>query len=1028
MSTFNLSIWAIRNGTLVGFFLVAICVAGLVSYLQLGRAEDPQFTIKVVNVVSVWPGASATEMRDKVADPVERTLQSIPFFDRIETYATPGFLAMQVWVKDNTPPHEVPESFYQVRKKLQDIGGTLPSGVHGPFVDDEFGDVDSILLSIVGDGATYRDLEDVAEDLRGTLLLQDEITKTRVYGILDQRIYVEYDDARLATLGITPESIFAALGNRSLVHDGGTLDNGSQRLRISLPERAVSVADIAATPVFAGGRVLQLGDIATVRASHDDSPDLIARHNGKAGVILGIVMKDGESLTRLSKIVDTTVSRFPLPAGIEIERVADQPKVVKSAIWEFSKAFAEALLIVLVVCFLVLGWRTGLIVASIVPIVLAMTFVAMNIMGIELHRVSLGALIISLGLLVDDAIIAIESMMKEMENGATPQDAAGAAWNSTAFPMLTGTIVTVIGFMPVGFAPSSTGEYMQSMFWVIAIALLASWLAAVVFTPWLGIKFLRTEHLHKPDSWGARAGARFTRIAEFCIGWSVDNCRLVIFSVVMLFGLACFGFVTVHKQFFPISERVELFVQLRLPEGSSIHASSAVAKEVELFLLEDPDVRTLSTYVGQGSPRFWLALNPALPNPAYAELVVQGRDLDSRERIKTKLETAFNEGLAAGARTRVVRFSFGPPVGYPVQFRLSGNDPQEMRRIGNEIRAIAAQDARLVDPHLNWNERTPAIRLEIDADRTLLLGLNEAEIAQRINLAVAGHTAAVLHDGTQTVDVVVRSAAAQRVDPAALSDLVISTRAGNPVPLSQVARIETVYEEPIIWQRSSALTLTIRADVVDGVQSPDVSTAIWRQLESVRNALPTGYHLDHGGEWEESMKANLSIAKVFPIVLLLMLSVIMIQVRSVSRMVLVLISAPLGMIGASFALNLFGAPFGFVALLGLLALSGMDIRSSLILVEQTDKNLRDGMAPREAIIKATLLRMRPVALTAGAAVLAMIPLSQSLFWGPMALAIMGGLFLATFMTLFFLPALYAAWFGRVPLADPNQGTVRRNRA
>ncbi|WP_424942400.1 efflux RND transporter permease subunit [Aliiroseovarius crassostreae] len=1010
MERFNLSTWAIRNGAVVGYFLVALCVAGLVSYLQLGRSEDPNYTIKVANVVSLWPGASAADMRDKVADPVEKKLQTVPYFDRIETYATPGYLAMQVWVKDHTPSHEVPESFYQIRKKLLDMKGALPAGVQGPFVDDEFGDVDSILLSISGDGANYRDLEIVGEELRSALLLHDEISKGRLYGQQDQRIYVEYDDARLGTLGVLPEMILQALRDRALTHDAGTLDNGAQRLRIALPEPATTLDEIRAIPIAIEGRVLQLGDIATVRAGYDDTPALLVRHNAALSVILGVVMAPGENLTQLDQIVDNTLRQFPLPAGIRIDRVADQPKVVKHAIFEFMRAFAEALLIVLSVCFVVLGWRTGLIVTMIVPVVLAITFIAMKMMGIELHRVSLGALIISLGLLVDDAIIAIESMLKEMEGGADPETAAGAAWRSTAFPMLAGTIVTAIGFMPVGFAPSSTGEYMQSMFWVIAIALLASWVAAVVFTPWLGTKLLRNHGTGASSGMKARVGVWLMGLAKRIISWAVDHARLVICVILLLFGLAGYGFVTVQKQFFPISERVELFVQLRLPEGSSIQASSAVAEEVETFLQGDTDIAALSTYIGQGPPRFWLALNPALPNPAYAELVVQGVDLEARERLKTRLETAFAKGLAAGARSRVIRFSFGPPVGFPVQFRLSGEDPQQLRRIGHQIRAVMAEDPRLVDPHLNWNERSPTLSLRIDADRARLLGVGEAEIARRLSLAVQGQTAAVLHNGAHNIDVVLRAARAQRVDPATLSDLVIATRAGQPVPLSQVARIVVTHEDPIIWQRSRAMTLTVRADVKDGVQPPDASAAIWRELAAIRNSLPPGVRLEHGGAWEESMKANISIAKVFPIVLLLMLSVIMIQVRSTSRMVLVLLSAPLGMIGASFALNLFGAPFGFVALLGLLALSGMDIRSSLILVEKVDANLRSGMAPREAIINATLVRMRPVVLTAAAAVLAMIPLSHSLFWGPMALAIMGGLLLATFMTLLFLPALYAIWF------------------
>lgn len=1026
MSSFNLSAWAVRHGALVGFFVVVLCLAGLDSYLRLGRSEDPDYAIKVVNVAATWPGASAQEMRDQVADPVEEKLQTIPYFDRIDTYATPGYVAMQVWVKDYTPPAEVPESFYQVRKKLLDMTGTLPAGVQGPAVDDEFGDVDSILLAIKGEGASFEDLENVADDLQIALQRHNEISKIRTYGKQERQIFVEYDDARLATLGVPPEAIAGALTDFSAMHNPGTLDNGQQRLRLSFAGAEGSVSVIRALPIVVGDTVLRLDDIATVRAGTQSPPRQMVRHDGKPSVVLGVVMAKGQNLSRIGGIVDQILSETPVPAGIEITRIADQPKVVDHAILEFMRAFFEALLIVLAVCFLVLGWRTGIVVALSVPVVLAITFIAMRAMGIELHRVSLGALIIALGLLVDDAVIAIESMLRGIEAGKARLEAAAMAWVSTAFPMLTGTLVTVIGFMPVGFAPSSTGEYLQSMFWVIAIALIASWVVAVTVTPWLGTLILSPHHAPPGKGRMARIQERTNDALRRIVNWSVDHSRKAILTILALFVISGLGFVTVQKQFFPISERVELFVQLRLPQGSSINESLDAAVEVERFLKDDPDATSVATYVGQGPPRFWLALNPALPNPAYAELVVLARDLEARERLKTRLEAAISDGLAGAARGRVIRFSFGPPVAYPVEYRLSGPDPQELRRIGEDIRRIMAADPRLVDPHMNWNELAPGLQLQVEPDRMRLLGLTFAELSKRVGMAVEGHTVATLRQGDQSTGIVMRAEGAQHDDPGRLQDIIVATVDGRPVPLSQVGRVIVTQEEPIIWQRSREETLTVAADVIDGVQGPDASSAIWRQLTQIRADLPPGYRLAQGGAWEESMKANDSIAKIFPGALLLMMAFIMVQVQSASRLALVLMSAPLGMIGASLALNVAGAPFGFVALLGLLALSGMDVRNSVILVDQVDANLRRGMAVRAAIVEATILRARPVALTAAAAVLALIPLSRSLFWGPMALTIMGGLCLATFMTIVFLPALYAFWFRksiRQQEAAPPTGTA-----
>lgn len=1006
---FNLSAWALRNGVLTGYFLAVICLVGTVCFLLLGRSEDPEFSIKVANVTAVWPGASADEMRERVADEIEAALHALPAFNRVETVVTPGFLAMQLWVHDATPPALVDEAFYQFRKTLNDLEPDFPAGLQGPHVDDEFGDVDSILYAVTTEGGTLADLEAVARSMRRAMLRDPLIRKVRLYGIQQRQVVVEYDDARFARLGLAPEGLLGAIRDGLAVHDAGLFDDGVRRLRVTLPGGARSVEAVADLPISVGDAILRLGDLTRVRLAYDEDPALIVRQDGSPAVMVGLVMARGESLDRLDRAADRAIGTLGIPVGVDVARVADQPVVVRRAMGEFFKVFAEAVGIVLGVCFLVLGWRTGIVVALVVPIVLAMTFVAMTVAGIELHRVSLGALIIALGLLVDDAIIAVESMLTHVEHGANPTEAASAAWRSAAFPMLTGTIVTVLGFMPVGFAPSSTGEYMGSMFWVIAFALLSSWVAAVVFTPWLAVRLLKPATSARELAEGEGA---LTARARRLVGWAVDHPRTVIAALALSFGLAGLGFVTVQKQFFPISERNELFVQLRLPEGSSISASAAAARDVELFLQDDSDAAAVTSYIGQGPPRFWLGMNPALPNPAYSELVIVAADVEARERLKVRLEAALQGGLAAQARSRVLRFTFGPPVGFPVQFRLSGDDPAEMRRIGEDIRRMMANDPRVVDAHLDWNERAPALALEVDAHRAYLFGLSRDTIATRLSLALDGRVAATLPEGMVDLPVILRGDRAVRTDPGRLEGIVVGNQGGEPISLSQVGRIEVIQEKPIIRQRSRDLTLTIRADVVDGAQAPDVSTAIWRDLSALRARLPDGMRLVHGGAWEESMKANLSIAKVLPLSLLLMVSVIVVQLGSLSRLALVLLSAPLGVIGASLVLNVTGAPFGFVALLGLLALSGMDIRNAIILVEQVDANIETGRPVRQAIVEATISRMRPVALTAAAAVLAMIPLSQSTFWGPMALTIMGGLLLATAMTMVVLPALYAFWFRR----------------
>jgi len=1015
MQGLNLSKWAVSRPTLVLFLMLVIGLGGLMSYLKLGRAEDPSFTIKVANVIAKWPGSTAKEMRDQVGDLMEKKLQELPFLDKIDTYTKPGFLAMSVTFKDTTPPSQVPALFYQLRKKLGDIHDDLPAGVKGPSVNDEFGDVDSVLYAVSGEGADYHQLDSVVEVLRQRLLQTPDAVKVNVYANQDRKIFVEFSQAKLANLRIAPQTIFDSVAKQNAVTDAGVFETSTSRIRLQVTGSLQGAEAIAALPIPVDGQVLRLGDIATITPGFEDPPTFLARKNGMPAIVVGVVMAKGGNVLTFGKNLESAVDevRAKTPVGIEIDQIADQPKVVEEAVSEFTRSFIEALIIVLLVSFASLGARTGIIVALSVPLVLAVVFIFMNILGVDLQRISLGALIIALGLLVDDAIIAVEMMMVKMEQGFDRVKAATFAWESTAFPMLTGTLITAAGFMPVGFANSSTGEYTGSMFWVLVIALIASWFVAVIFTPYLGVKLLhdlgKLHPHHDPDE--IYQTPMYRRLRSV-ITWSVDHRGAVVAATAAVFVLAALGFTHVQKQFFPLSERPELFFQLRLPEGSAIGASLAAVKQAEALLKGDPDAAYYTSYVGQGPPRFWLGLSPALPNEAYSEIVIVAKDLQARERLKKKLDDAVASGALSQARVRVDRFNFGPPVGFPVQFRVIGDDPEKVRDIAYQVRDVMRTDEAIVDPHLNWNEQSPSVKLVIDQDRARLLGLTPQDVAMRLKMLISGVAITTVRDGIDQVDVVARAVAAERGDLGRLGDMVIYSNGGLPIQVSQIARIEYQHEEPIFWRRNRDMTITVRADVKDGVQAPDVTTRLWPKLEEIRSRLPVGYRLEIGGAIEESAKANASIAAVFPVVGLLMLTIVMFQLQNFARLGLVMMSAPLGLIGASLALNIASAPFGFVALLGLIALSGMDMRNSIILVDQVRQDLEQGANYREAIIGATVRRARPVALTAMAAILAMIPLTRSAFWGPMALTIMGGLFVATFLTVLFLPALYALWFRR----------------
>lgn len=1035
---FNLSRWAVTHQALVLFLIIAISLGGLYSYLRLGRAEDPAFTIKVMTISAVWPGASAEEMQRQVADPIEKTLQEVPHFEKVRTYSTAGQSFLQVQLKDATPPAAVKDVWYQVRKRVGDAAGALPAGVIGPFFNDEFGDVDSALYMLQGDGVSLEALKREAEAIRQRLLRVPDVAKVRFYGDQDAKIFVEFSHEKLASLGITPQAIFDSVAAQNAMTPAGAFETATDRVNVRITGALDGVAAVAAVPVTAGGATFRLGDIATVRRASEDPARYTVRHEGKPALAIGVVMADGANILTLGEALTAAMEEInaDLPLGYTVSQVADQPEIVKESVGEFVRVFIEALVIVLAVSFLSLGWRTGIVVALAVPLVLAITMIALDLMGLSLERISLGALIIALGLLVDDAIIAVEMMVVKMEEGYDRMQAATFAWSSTAFPMLTGTLVTAAGFLPVGFAKSTAGEYAGGIFWVVGIALIASWFVAVIFTPYLGVKLLPAI---KAGAHGGHADphqGRVYRGLRRVVGWCVDHRLTVVTATVLLFAASIWSFQFVQQQFFPSSPRPELMVEVRLPEGASFRATEAAIAAVETRIAADDEVRTYTAYTGGGAPRWFMASNPELPKANYGIVVLYAADAAARDRVKARLETWAADGGLPEARLRVSELVLGPPVGYPVQFRVIGPDPVEVRRIAYDVRAAVAANPDTVGANLDWNEQAKAVRLNVDQDRLRALGLTPQAVGQTLATLLTGFEVTAIRDGIEQVGVVVRAVDAERLDLDALPSLTLLARDGLAVPVSQVARIDYGHEEPILWRQNRDMLITVRADVVPGVQPPDVSNAILPTLAPIMADLPVGYRIEMGGSVEESAKANGALFQVFPVMILAMLTLLMIQVQSFSKLGLVFATAPLGLVGAAFGLLIADRPFGFVALLGVIALAGMIMRNTVILVDQIAHDLDAGASPFDAVVDATVRRARPVVLTAAAAILAMIPLSTNVFWGPMATAIMGGLAVATALTLLFVPALYALWFrvrrtdeaGSASASRPVAGSAAAGRA
>ena len=1027
MSGFNLSALAVRERSITLFLIVALVLIGAFSYVNLGRAEDPPFTVKTFTVIATWPGATAQEMQDLVADPLEKRMQELQWYDRVETYTRPGLAGLVVTLRDTTPPADVPEQFYQARKKLGDTAHLLPEGVQGPFINDEYSDVDFTVYALEGHGLPERQLVRVAETIRQRLLHVPGVKKVDIMGERPERVFVEFDYARLATLGVAPADVFAVLSKQNAVTPAGSIDTTGPQMFLRLDGALDDLQAIRDTPIVSGGRSLRVSDIATVRRGYEDPPTLLIRHAGEPALVLNVVMTDGWNGLKLGHALDAEEAKLQagLPVGVTLTKVINQAAVIEDAIDEFMVKFFVALAIVLGVSLLTLGWRVGLVVAAAVPLTLATVMAIMMITGRELDRITLGALIISLGLLVDDAIIAIEIMVVKLEEGADRLAAASYAWSHTAAPMLAGTMVTVAGFLPVGFARSTAGEYAGNIFWIVAFALMTSWIVAVVFTPYLGVKMLpeikRVEGGAHGQIYQSRAYNRLRGI----VGWSVRHKYVVAGTVVLLFAVSVPGLGMLKQQFFPNSDRTEVLVEVQMTEGTSIEATSKVAARVEDWLKSQPEAKIVSTYVGGGAPRFFLAYNPELPDPSFAKMIVGTPDDAARDRLEANLRRRVAEGLAPEARIRVTQFVFGPYSHFPVMMRVMGPDADTLRGIAAEVGAVMRANPHTRQVNTDWSERVPTAHFVLDQARLQLIGLSPSEAATQLQFLLTGVSVTQLRQDIRTVQLVARSAGATRLDPAKLADLTLTNRDGSLVPLSQIGHVEIRPEDPILRRRDRVPTITVQSDIDEASQPPQVSTEIAQALAPLMARLPDGYRIELGGNIEESGKANRALAPIFPVMVLVILLILVIQTRSLSSMVMVALTAPLGLIGMVPMLLLFGQPFGFNAILGLIGLAGIIMRNTLILIGQIHDNESAGLDPFHAVVEATVQRSRPVVLTALAAVLAFAELTTSVFWGSMAYVLVGGTLAGTILILVFLPALYAIWFR---VQDPSHVKHAPDRA
>ncbi len=1018
MTGFNLSDWALRHKSFVVYLMLVSVIAGLYSYARLGREEDPPFTIKTMVVKTLWPGATTGDTLLQVTDRIEKKLEELPHLDYVRSYTKPGESLVYVNVKDNTPASAIPDLWYQVRKKVGDIKSTLPSGIQGPFFNDEFGDTYGIIYAFTSDGFSPRELRDELEKVRTELLRVPDVAKVDFIGTQDEKIFLDFSTRQMASLGIDVSDLMDSLQAQNAIVPSGVLDSGSERISVRVSGSFDFEEGLKSINFKSGNRFFRLSDIATVRRGYIDPPQPIYRFNGQPAIGLAISMTIGadglvlgEAITK--KFKDITEN---LPIGIDPHLVANQPHVIEESVGEFTKTLWEAIAIVLGVSFLALGWRPGIVVAVAIPLVLAITFAGMMYFGISLQRISLGALIIALGLLVDDAMIAVEMMISKLEEGADKVSAATFAYTSTAFPMLTGTLVTIAGFVPVGFAKSGTAEYCFSLFAVVAIALVVSWIVAVLFTPLTGI-FILPDKIEGHHAHGGKT--RFMQLLERALHAKY----IVIAATVCLFGLSIFGARHVQQQFFPASDRPELLIDVTLPQSASMNATKETVERIEAILKKDPDIDYWTFYVGQGAIRFYLPLDAQLANNFFAQAVVVTKGYKERSGVKARIEEAFQTGFE-NTLIRVSALELGPPVGWPLKFRMSGNDPVAVRELAHSFANVIGAKPFVSNINFDWSEMAKAVKVDVDQDRARAIGLTSQQVASNINAILSGSAITQVRDNTYLIDVVARAVETERATLETLRSLRLATPSGDSVPLSQIASLSYTLEAPLVWRRQRLPTVTVQADVTPGMEAITAVQKLGPEIADFKAKLPAGYSVTAGGTVEDSGKARASIAAVFPLTLLLMVTVLMVQLMSFQRLIMVLLTGPLAFIGVVAALLLFDKPMGFVAILGVVSLVGMVIRNSVILIDQIDTHIAAGEHPWDAVISATQHRLRPILLTAAAAILGMIPIAPTVFWGPMAYAVIGGLLVATMLTLIFLPALYVTWFKiKPPEVEPKATTA-----
>ena len=1031
---FNLSEWALKNKGLVLYFMLLLSVVGMISYSKLSQSEDPPFTFKVMVIQTYWPGATAKEVSTLVTDRIEKELMTTGQYERIMAYSRPGESLVTFVAKDSYRSSQIPDVWYNVRKKVNDIRHQLPSGVQGPFFNDEFGDTFGNIYVLTGKDFDYAVMKEYADRLQLQLQRVKDVSKVNLVGLQDQKIWIELSNTKAVQLGVPVTAIQEAIQKQNEMVSAGFFETGTDRIQIRVSGHLNNVDELKKMPLLVGDKTIQLGDVAEIHRGFSEPAQPRMRFMGENGIGISVSMRKGGDIIALGKNLETEFNSLQktLPLGMKLQKVSDQPVAVERSIHEFLKVLTEAVIIVLLVSFFSLGFRTGLVVALSIPLVLAMTFAGMNLFDVGLHKISLGALILALGLLVDDAIIAVEMMAIKMEQGYSRLKAAGFAWQSTAFPMLTGTLITAAGFLPIATAQSGTGEYTRSIFQVVTIALIVSWIAAVLFVPYLGEKLLPDfTQQHQKAAWYLRLWAKlrkqpapvvqahgqhhdpyqskfyqsFRNIVEVCITYR----KTVIAVTVGIFVLSVAMFKIVPQQFFPPSNRAEILVDLKLEEGASLTATENAVKKVEKFLSKQKGIDNYVAYVGTGSPRFYLPLDQQLPQASFAQFVVLASSLDDRDEIRRSLDQQIKQ-LLPQVRTRVSLLENGPPVGYPLQYRVSGEDLTTVRLWAQKVAKVMGENPNTTNVHLDWGEPSKIIDIKIDQDRARQMGVSSPDSANFLNASVTGTVMNQYREKRELIEIRLRGDQSERAEVSALSSLAVPTTHGTTVSLAQIATIEPRFEAGLIWHRDRLPTITVRADIRSHLQPATVVQQLTDQMQVLRADLPSGYLLNVGGTVEESAKGQNSVNAGMPLFLAVVMTLLMIQLRSMSRATIVLLTAPLGLIGVVAFLLLFNKPFGFVAMLGTIALSGMIMRNSLILIDQIEQDILSGQAAWNAVIDATMRRFRPIVLTALAAVLAMIPLSRSIFFGPMAVAIMGGLIVATLLTLFFLPALYAAWF------------------